>query len=139
MKLVKEIFQFGLLMSSFIIIAVAPTIAFAENGTNVDGLFSAITAKNYPLAIAFGFSIIVFIVRKLSPDKLFPPNIVPYVVLIIAIISGVATGIIMSDDIWYHGMIKGLLEGLTAGLMSMGIWSGGLKSILKSPMDDQNA
>lgn len=137
MVLIKNIFEKFILFGAFIFAMIAPSLAFAEEVPNIEGLLDAISSKNYPLLVAFSLSIIVFFVRKST--NLFPKKSIPYVVLVLGVVSGAATGIIMEDTIWWHGLIKGLLEGLAAGLMSMGFWSAGLKNILRVPENDQNA
>ena len=136
MKVINNIFEKILLFGSFVFALVAPSIAFAEEMPNIEGLLEAISSKNIPLAVAFGLSIIVFFVRKFT--NLFPKKYVPYIVVAIGTVSGASTGIIMADGLWWHGLIKGLLEGLSAALLSMGMWSSGLKNILKVPENDQN-
>lgn len=131
MKIIKNSIENFIMLGCFGIVLCIPSVIFAEEVPNINGLLDAISAKNYPLLVAFALSIFVFFVRKST--QIFPKKAVPYVVLCIAVVSGAATGIIGETDIWWHGLIRGLLEGLSAGLMSMGFWSAGLKNVLKLP------
>ena len=122
-----------IVLSSFFVILIFPTLAFAEDLPNIDGLLESIATKNYPFLVAFSLSIVIWFCRRFSFDSI-PAKYTPYIVLTLSILGGVSTGIIMyvgDGNIWWHGLIKGFIEGLSAGLMSMGFWSSGLKKVLK--------
>jgi hypothetical protein len=125
-----------LMTALFVFLLMSPVYAQeAIPEPNVDGLMSAINQRHWPLVVAFAVTIVVWIVRYVIKDRI-PTKYWPYIVAGTSILFAGATGIIQAVEVnhtWWIGMIRGLLEGATIGLTSLGLWSAGGKKILPTP------
>lgn len=102
---------------------------------STEPFFEAITNQHWPLAVALGVTILVWFVRYVIKDKI-PIKIIPYVMVACTVLSAAAARIIQAvsdNQTWWTAMIQGILEGLTVGLGSMGMWSAGMKNALPTP------
>ena len=92
----------------------------------------ALSNQHWPLAVAFGVTILVWFVRYVAKGKI-SVKAVPYVTLACVVLSGGAARIIQAvndNHTWWIAMIQGIFEGTTVGLGSMGIWSTAGKNLL---------
>jgi len=139
-QLIKQYMAIILLWTLAIVtlmIIIYPMFAFAqeivpEAMPSPDKFFEALQNKHWPLAIALGVTIIVWFVRYIFKDKL-PKHVIPYAMLACIVLSAVSTRIIQfagESKPWWQGLVQGLLEGVTVGFSSMGLWSAGGKAIL---------
>ena len=95
-------------------------------------LLQSIQDRNWPVVISAGFTLIVWIFRNLIRDRM-PTQHLPYITLSIAVFTAIAMRTSQqaeSGNIWWHGTVQGLVEGITVGLCSMGVWSVGAKRVL---------
>jgi hypothetical protein len=122
------------------------TIAFAQDVSQPQpplpdtiSFFDAIQNRHWPLVVALGLTILVWVVRYLLKEK-FPSKYVPYVTVVCTVLGAISAGMIYainSNHAWWHGVINGLLEGLSIALPALGIWSAGVKNILKLPSNPE--
>jgi len=115
-----------------LIVLLMPSIAFADGEVPSIGEFmDAIGNKHWPLVVALGLTIVVWVIRNFVKDKV-PTKYLPYLTLAIAVLSSTSARIIqaISNDVpWWQGLIQGILEGATIGWVAMGQWSSGVKKL----------
>ena len=104
-----------------------------EGGTpDITAFVEALSGQHWPLAIAFGLTIMVWILRNFVKDRV-PTKIIPFIVLGIAVVSAVGAKMIevitTGSGPWWQGLIVGLIDGFSVGLPAMGYWSVGLKKL----------
>lgn len=125
------------LAAAALLITMYPMFAFGQEATteampSPDKFFEALENKHWPLVVAIGVTIVVWFIRYIFKEKL-PKKYLPYIMMGCIVLSGAATRIIQFADEskpWWQGMIQGLLEGITVGSASMGLWSAGGKALL---------
>lgn len=108
-----------------------PTIAYAEEAPDFGMFLNAVGNQHWPLAVAAGLMLVVWVLRTFVKDKV-PSKYIPWVTLTVAILS--ETGLRMTQFIeagqpWWQGLVQGLLEGASIGFMAMGWWSSGGKKL----------
>lgn len=121
----------------FLVSMLFPILVFAEDGTpDFTGFMTAITTKHWPLAVAIGVTLAVWIIRMTSNDWI-PRKYIPRVLLGCTVVAAVASRMIQAltsgSSVWYEAMIQGLMEGLSIALPAMGI-----SSVAKSPSSKTN-
>lgn len=128
-------------MFVMVCILLFPLTLLAEESTEIppmpstESFMEALGERHWPLAVALGVTILVWVIRYVIKDKI-PVSIIPYVMLACTVLSTGAARIIQAvseNHTWWMAMIQGLLEGATVGLGSMGMWSAGMKKALPSP------
>lgn len=98
----------------------------------ITALLNAISDQHWPLVIALGITVVVAIMRRFVSVIKEKRKYIPYVILIITILSSVSTRMMQGIDLGKNVLpfvINGLLEGLVIGLTSMGWWSVGVKKV----------
>lgn len=111
------------------LIVLFPTMAFAQESTieqppDLTGFWDAIGSRSWPLAVAIGLMVVVWICRNFVMIKI-PKKVFPWVALALAVVGTSATRMIQSisaNTPWWHGMVQGILEGATVGFVAMGWW-----------------
>src|SRR4030042_6311273 len=117
-------------MSFFLMIAVLfPSWVFAESSSvpaipDLTGFWEAIGAQHWPLAVGIGLTVVVWVCRSLVIKKI-SKRALPWVSVSVAVVGMVSTRMIQAignNVPWWHGMVEGILEGVTVGLTSLGYW-----------------
>ena len=109
-------------------ILLMPMLAFAEEAAATPefaDFWSALAANNWPLAVGIGLTILVWVVRNFKVLDRVPKNALPWVSLAVAVFGTTGTRIVQfcaEGKTWWHGMIEGVVEGLSMGFISMGMW-----------------
>lgn len=88
-------------------------------------LFDAIASQNWPLVVALGLTIVVYLARGIVKDKI-PKKYVPWITLSVAVVSSIAARMvehINANHPWWYGLVQGLPEGAIIGFGAMGWWS----------------
>lgn len=129
----------------FAFVLICPFVVYAQEIVadalpvvpDVSTFYDAIVNKNWPIVVALGMTIVVWVIRYVAKDKI-PSSIIPYVLIGCTVLSGASARIIYAvtnNQTWWHGMIQGLLEGAMVGWMSMGIYSTGIKKLPLPPKE----
>lgn len=133
-------FAVWLAVMVFTFVLVMPFVVMAEEGVvaqppDVSSFIQAIGAKNWPLAAAFGVTLLVWGVRFYTKDRV-PIRYMRYILLACTILSAGAGRVIQAvqmNHTWWIAAIQGIPEGATTGLVAMGLWSSGGRDVLPSP------
>jgi len=82
------------------------------------GLYTALANRDWALAIAFGLTLLVFILRKVKVLSKVPSKAVPWVTAVLAMVGYVAAALMTP------GVVIGsaLMEGAAAGAAAVGLW-----------------
>lgn len=124
---------------SAIVVAVTfitiPFIVFAEVAEvatpSIKDLMDSVNDRNWPIAISIGLTMLVWLLRNLVNDVI-PKEYLPHLTLAIAVFTEVSLRVAQyagNNQVWWHGVIYGVMEGIMVGLCAMGVWSVGAKRL----------
>jgi len=104
-----------------------PAVGYAEVPgpvPDLEGFWAAIGANHWPLAVGIGLTLLVWAFRSFVIHKI-PKRALPWITLGLAVVGTGATRMVQSSEDgapWWHGLVRGVLEGLTVGFVAIGWW-----------------
>ena len=83
-----------------------------------EGLYTALANRDWALAIAFGLTLLVFVLRKVKVLTKVPAKFVPWVAAVLAT-AGYVAAALMTPGV---AIGPAVMEGLAAGAAAVGLW-----------------
>lgn len=90
------------------------------------GLYAALQAKHWSLALGFGLALLVFVLRKVKVLAKVPAKALPWVTAALGIV-GYISAALMTDGV---SMMDAVMSGFMAGAAAVGLWEMVLKNFL---------
>lgn len=120
-------------LSSLMLVVFIPTLSIAEVEPmpNAVNMLQSIQDRNWPIVVALGLMLVVWALRNVVRDRI-PKEYLPFLTLSIGVCTAVSLRVsqqVEMNHTWWHGVIQGLVEGITTGLCAMGVWSVGAKKL----------